>query len=101
MTDIFTGILLIIAGFFCLVAALGVVRFGDFFNRLHAAAKASTLGIGSALIAATIFFGDGAILFEALLSIFFLFLTVPLGAQLLAQSQWTKDKEKEDRTDDR
>ena len=88
MTEYLTGILLLVGGLFSLVAALGVLRFRDAFNRLHAATKASTLGIGSALLAAALHFGDGATLFKVILSIFFLFLTIPIGAQLLARSQY-------------
>jgi monovalent cation/proton antiporter MnhG/PhaG subunit len=86
-----TGFLLIIAGTFILAAGLGVVRFTSFYNRVHAATKASTLGVGSALLAAALFFGTAACLFKALLSIFFLFLTLPISAQLLARSQWSPE----------
>jgi multicomponent Na+:H+ antiporter subunit G len=91
MIDLITGILLIMGGIFLLVAALGVVRFTNFFNRVHAATKASTLGVGCALLAAAFFFGNAACIFKALLSIFFLFLTLPVSAYLLARSQWSPD----------
>lgn len=89
MIEPITGSLLIIGGIFILVAALGVVRFNSFYNRLHAATKASTLGVGCALLAAAFFFGNAACVFEVLLSIFFLFLTLPVSAYLLARSQWS------------
>lgn len=92
MIDLVTGLLLIVSGIFILAAALGVVRFTSFFNRLHAATKASTLGVGCALLATAFFFSDAVSVFKALLSIFFLFLTLPISAQLLARSQWSPHK---------
>jgi monovalent cation/proton antiporter MnhG/PhaG subunit len=41
----------VIAAFFLLVGAIGLARLPDFFMRLHAPTKASTLGVGGVLIA--------------------------------------------------
>ena len=44
--------LLLAAGcFFILVGSLGLVKLSDFFKRLHAPTKASTLGVGCVLLA--------------------------------------------------
>ena len=42
--------LLVVGGIFCLVGAVGLVRFSDFYTRLHAPTKASTLGVGGVLL---------------------------------------------------
>jgi len=56
MTDIFLSILLVTGGFFCLVAALGMLRLPDLLIRMHAATKAGTLGVGLLVLAAALYF---------------------------------------------
>ena len=67
--------LLIIGGFFCFVAALGIWRFQDFYARVHAATKASTFGFGFTVLAAAAHLGTVSAWFKALLALFFLFIT--------------------------
>ena len=43
--------LLVIGGVFTLVGAIGMLRFKDFYMRLHAPTKATTLGVGGVLLA--------------------------------------------------
>ena len=42
--------LLLVGSLFCVVAALGLVRFPDLYTRLHAAAKAGPIGAGLVLL---------------------------------------------------
>ena len=49
--------LLILAGsFFLLVGSFGLAKLPDLMTRLHAPTKATTLGVGSCLIASMIYF---------------------------------------------
>ena len=43
--------LVLVASVFLLVGAIGLVRLPDFYMRLHAPTKASTLGVGGVLLA--------------------------------------------------
>ena len=43
--------LVLIAAFVLLVGAVGLIRLPDFYMRLHAPTKASTLGVGGVLLA--------------------------------------------------
>ncbi len=73
---------------FTFVGSLGLARFPDFYTRLHAPTKATTLGVGALLIASSVFFsvtGEGLSLHEALVSLF-LFITAPVSAHLLAKA---------------
>ncbi len=73
---------------FTFIGSLGLVRFRDFYTRLHGPTKASTLGVGCLLVASSIFFsmtGEGLSLHEILVSLF-LFITAPISAHLLAKS---------------
>jgi monovalent cation/proton antiporter MnhG/PhaG subunit len=48
---------LIVAGAgFSLIGSLGLLRMPDFFTRLHGPSKATTIGIGSLLVASAIYF---------------------------------------------
>jgi Multisubunit Na+/H+ antiporter, MnhG subunit len=42
--------LLAAGAFFILVGSIGLVKFSEFFKRLHAPTKASTLGVGCVLL---------------------------------------------------
>jgi multicomponent K+:H+ antiporter subunit G len=86
--DFTTALFLIIGGLFLLVGSIGLFRLPDFFMRLHAPTKASTLGIGSILMASIIFFsfkGDGISIKEFLI-ILFMFLTAPITAHMLSKA---------------
>lgn len=80
--------LLIAGGLFAFIGSLGMAHLRDFFMRLHGPTKATTLGIGSILIASIIYFsiiGGGTHLQELLITIF-LFITAPVSAHLLAKT---------------
>lgn len=84
--NLMVDILLGTGGFFCLVAALGVWRFRDFYSRVHAATKASTFGLGFTVMAAAVELGTLSALAKALLALVFLFMTLPVSAHLLARA---------------
>ena len=80
--------LLLFGCFFILVGALGLVRFSDFFKRLHAPTKASTLGVGCVLVCSVayhIFLGEDPQPRELLITAF-LFITAPISAHLMAKA---------------
>ena len=81
------ALLLVAGGAFTLVGAIGLVRFGDFFMRLHAPTKASTLGVGGVLLASMLWqWGQGEWALRELLVALFLFVTAPVSASVLAQA---------------
>ncbi|HLL18203.1 MAG TPA: monovalent cation/H(+) antiporter subunit G, partial [Rubrivivax sp.] len=49
--QVLIALALLIGGVFALVGAVGVLRFRDFYMRLHAPTKATTLGVGGVLVA--------------------------------------------------
>lgn len=78
---------LVVGGAFCLIGAIGFVRFADFFMRLHAPTKASTLGVGGLLVASMLWhWGHGQWALRELLITLFVFVTAPVSANLLAQA---------------
>lgn len=81
------ALLLVVGGSFALIGAIGLVRFGDVFMRLHAPTKASTLGVGGVLLASMLWhWGHDLWALRELLITLFLFLTAPVSANLMAQA---------------
>lgn len=79
--------LLVIGGLFTLVGAIGMLRFPDFFMRLHAPTKASTLGVGGMLLASMVLhWAQGGHGLHELLIVLFIFITAPVSANLLAMA---------------
>jgi multicomponent K+:H+ antiporter subunit G len=79
--------MLVVGGFFTLVGAVGMLRFRDFYMRLHAPTKATTLGVGGVLLASMAAgFAQGTWLPHELLIALFLFVTAPVSANLLAKA---------------
>jgi multicomponent K+:H+ antiporter subunit G len=87
ITELLAAALLLAASFFMLVGAIGLVRLPDFFMRLHAPTKASTLGVGGILLASMIVSAaQGRIGFAELLIALFIFVTAPVSANLMGQA---------------
>ena len=79
------ALLLVVGGLFALVGAIGLLRFRDFYMRLHAPTKASTLGVGGVLLASMLVsWGSGRMGLHELLITLFVFVTAPVSANLLA-----------------
>ncbi|MCK9337298.1 MAG: Na+/H+ antiporter subunit G [Arcobacteraceae bacterium] len=88
MFEIIISILILLGAFFTLVGSIGLVKLPDFFTRLHAPTKATTLGVGAILVASSIYFSvttDELSLHEILIT-FFLFLTAPISAHMMAKA---------------
>ena len=81
------ALLLLVGGTFALVGSIGLLRFPDFYMRLHAPTKATTLGVGGVLLASMLWhWGRDAWAVRELLITLFLFVTAPVSANLMAQA---------------
>lgn len=88
MLDALLALLILAGAVFTFIGSLGLARLGDFYTRLHGPTKATTLGVGSLLIASALYFstrGQGVSLHEVLITLF-LFITAPVSAHLLAKA---------------
>lgn len=84
----FVALLVLIGASFTLLGSIGLVRLRDLYERLHTPTKATTLGVGSLLIASAVFFSwhqPGISLHEVLVAMF-LFITAPVSAHLIAKA---------------
>ncbi|RKF20385.1 Na+/H+ antiporter subunit G [Alginatibacterium sediminis] len=87
MLEIICSVLLIIGGLFIFLGSYSMVKLPDFYTRLHGPTKASTLGVGSIILAAIIFSAiNGGISLKELIITLFLFITAPVAAHMLAKS---------------
>ena len=80
--------LVLIGAAFTFIGSLGLLRMPDFFTRLHGPSKATTIGIGSLLVASALFMsfnGGGLSLHEFMISLF-IAITSPVGSHLLAKA---------------
>ncbi len=87
MTTI-AGIVMMTLGVgFLLVAAIGLVRLPDALQRMHSATKAGTLGTALVILGAMLL-DEVARPSTGLLTILFLLVTLPFGAQLLGRAAY-------------
>lgn len=86
LIEVLMSALLLIGAFFALVGSIGLARLPDFFSRLHAPTKASTLGIGGVLVAAILepLRAGGLPGLHVLLLTVFVFISAPVSAHLLS-----------------
>ena len=81
--------MLVVSGVFGLVGSVGLMKLPDTMTRLHAPTKATTLGVGGALIASMLYFVFYAdfVSFHELMITLFLLLTAPITANFIAKAQ--------------
>jgi len=86
MSDIVIQILCLLGSLAVLLAAIGMLRFPDFFTRTHAATKASAFGLGVMLVAMCIAFPAWNVIIKSAFALIALFLTLPVASQALADA---------------
>ncbi|TXL68048.1 Na+/H+ antiporter subunit G [Cerasibacillus terrae] len=81
-------VFLMVGTFFIVSASIGIVRFPDIYTRLHAATKASTLGLAGILIGLFIFLyiQHSLVSGKLLLAIVFILLTNPVSGHMISRA---------------
>lgn len=80
--------LIVLGGAFALIGSWGLARLPSLMSRLHGPTKATTLGVGSCLVASMIHFpthGNAWTAHELLITLF-LFITAPISANMIAKA---------------
>ncbi|MDB5316931.1 MAG: monovalent cation/H+ antiporter subunit [Rhodospirillales bacterium] len=88
------ALLLLLGAALALTGAIGLLRLGSFYERVHAPTLASTLGIGCVLLASMLFFsvlGSRLVLHEVLIAAFVV-LTTPVTLMLLTRAALHRDR---------
>jgi multicomponent K+:H+ antiporter subunit G len=87
--EIPVALLLVLSGVFTLAAAVGLVRFKTFFQRMHPPALAFSFAAWCVTLASVVYFSaqDDKLALRSWLIIIFLALTVPVTTILLARTE--------------
>ncbi len=87
LVDILIALFLITGGLFGLIGSFGLWKLRIPMQRLHAPTKASTMGVGTVLVASMLdsWIVHGQFSFQEILILVFIFLTAPVSALYLAK----------------
>ncbi len=88
LATILAGVLIVSGTVFLLASALGVVRFPDFYSRLHAAGKGDTLGQALVLAGLMVLSGWTMVSLKLALIVLFIFILNPTATHALARGAW-------------
>ena len=93
LAEIVVALLLVAGGLFGLIGSFGLLRLKDRMQRLHAPTKATTLGVGAALVAAAfhVWLAEERLALREILVALFFFCTAPLSALFLAKVHLFRD----------
>ncbi len=99
--QIITIILMVGGLFFLTVSAVGLLRFPDFYSRLHAVGKSETLGAILLLAGLAVYNGWALSTMKIMLILFFVMMANPTATHAIAQTAlhsglqpWTRKKKK-------
>jgi multicomponent Na+:H+ antiporter subunit G len=86
--DILSWALFLIGGAGVIAGALGIVRFPDFYTRLHASGITDTAGAELMLLAMILQAPSWLVVAKLLFVGFFLFMTSPVSTHAIAHAAW-------------
>lgn len=86
--EVVVSILLVFGSIVMLIGSIGLAKLPDYFTRLHAPTKASTLGVACILMASMIYFSFqlGHVDLKEVLISMFLLITAPVAAHMLGKA---------------
>ena len=92
--DALVAALLVTGAAFALIGSIGLARLSDFYRRLHAPTKSTTLGVGGVLVASALYasFDLGYTSLREFLITVFVLLTAPISAHLLVKAALHLDR---------
>ena len=86
ITEIVSGIFLVIGAVAMLVGGIGILRLPDLFTRLHAVGIIDTLGVAAILIGLAFMAGWGLVLIKLIIIFALLMLLNPSASHALARA---------------
>ncbi|OED36268.1 hypothetical protein AB833_26920 [Chromatiales bacterium (ex Bugula neritina AB1)] len=84
--DMASWILLLLGGFFCITAGVGLLRMPDFFTRAHAGSILDSMGAGLILLGLALQAPNYLVVLKLLFVFFFLIITSLAAIHALAQT---------------
>ena len=92
MNNLLIAFCLLSGAFFMLVAAIGILKLPDLYQRLHASSKAATLGVALLLLGAALHSGDMGVVTRCVMAIAFFMATAPVGAHLITRAAYNHNE---------
>lgn len=89
MINMISHCLILLGSLFYLLSIIGIMRFKDVYQKLHASTKAGTLGNSLILLGVGLGIKNTHAATEIIILIFFIALTNPITGQLLARLKYT------------
>jgi len=99
--NITSGLFLLLGSFFCISGGVGILRFPDFFTRMHAAGVTDTLATAMILIGLMLQMPDSLVVIKLLIILLMTLFISPTASHALAQAAMVnKLKPKLDNSED-
>lgn len=86
--DVIGAGLLVAGTFFCLAAAIGLVRFPDSLSRMHAATKPSVFGMILVLAGVALSLRDPKVITMMAVALLLQIMTAPVSGHLVSRASW-------------
>ena len=86
LMELIIGVCFILGALLILTGGVGILRFPDFFTRMHAAGITETLATSLILIGLMLMAGWGMVMFKLVLILLFIMFTSPTASHALAKS---------------
>lgn len=86
ITTIIIGVFLFLGCFLVIVASIGIIRFPDFYSRMHPAGKTDSMGQALVLISLMIYEGFTLATIKLIIIIIFVFIANPTATHALANA---------------
>ncbi|MFD2244889.1 monovalent cation/H(+) antiporter subunit G [Pontibacter ruber] len=86
LREIISSVFILLGIAFMLIASIGLLRFPDFYCRMSAITKGSTLGLGLIVSGMGIYFNQPDMALKVTLIISFTFVTAPVAAHVMART---------------
>ena len=88
--ELLTWLSFLIGGFFLITGGVGLIRFPDFYTRIHAAGVTDTLGAAPLLLGMVLQSGDVLTAIKLIMIGFFIFFTTPTATYAIANAAFTR-----------
>jgi multicomponent Na+:H+ antiporter subunit G len=101
LLDISSALFLFIGSFLCISGGVGILRFPDFYTRMHAVGVTDTLATAMILIGLMLQYPDGLVIIKLIIILLMTLLIGPTASHALAKAAMKNDlkpalNEKED-----
>ena len=87
--ELLTWVSFLAGGFFLIAGGVGLIRFPDFYTRMHAAGMTDTLGAALLLFGMVLQSGDVLTAIKLIMIGFFIFFTSPTATYAIAHAAFT------------